>query len=135
MMPALPIPTLPLRATTDDREAPDFAAAPESLEPAPIAAKRSALPPGCLVYRAYCKGTSPRAVYVRLENVHLDGGWGEYWIPRSVVSAGSEIEVTGDSGKLILPRSFAKLKNLTPTANEKNPMSKVIDIAGQTFGQ
>jgi hypothetical protein len=80
---------------------------PDSFTP-----ERRRRPGPTITYSAYCVGNSYRAVCVRLENVQMDSGWPEYWIPRSVIQPGSEIEVTADSGRLILPVWFIRQKGL-----------------------
>jgi Amidohydrolase family len=51
-----------------------------------------------------CRGTSPRAIYVRFVDHHLS----EEWIPETAILPGTEVWQTTDWGKLVLPGWFVR---------------------------
>ena len=92
---------------TNDREgaAPVIEILPET--PEPLALDKSyPIGPAVVVYEeALCRGTSPRALCLRLGD-----SWDEFWIPRSVVLPGSELQATGDEGRLVIASWFARAR-------------------------
>jgi len=56
-----------------------------------------------VTYRAFCVGSSPRAICVRFED-----GWDWYWIPRALLWSGSDDLETGEEGRIVVPADYAR---------------------------